>query len=316
MYVSQTIAYLSQTVSFVESFSTVIIELVSELRSALKELDSLDGDITPLRKALIDCKSLVSKANITANTVLDRAETCLKYGDITDDHKRKICESFKKGICKPLNIYLGQLHRYFKQCEECYESFKCHHEHATVACVKGADECSKRINETSGTGISTTGRVATAVGVTGGVAGATAATVMGASVIAGVLTMGIGTPIVLGIGSVIGGAVTTAVGAAMVATGSHYERLCKHFDSISKKFTDMEELAKSQDEVMHEVMEKLKDVDYNRETVDKIANEDKDEDSFEKAFNILLKSIKDSLSKVEKGRKKLEWIKKDLKELT
>lgn len=292
---------LSKTVSFVEGFSKVIKELVSELRSALKELTSLDGDITPLRKALIDCKSLVLKANITANTVLDRAETCLKYGNITDDHKRKICESFKKGNCKSLNTYLGQLHHYFKQCEECYESFKHHHKHATTACKKGTDECSKRINETGGSAISTTGKVATAVGVTGGVAGATAATVMGASVLAGVLTMGIGTPIVLGIGSVLGGAVTTAVGTAMVATGSHYEQLCKYFDSISKKFTEVEELANSQDEIMDDVMKKLEGVEYNRENVEISAN-DKDEDSFEQTFKILLKSIKDSLSKVEKGR--------------
>lgn len=301
--------------NFVLKSSEVSAELVSEIKSALITLKSLEGDVRPLKIGLVECKSKLVKVNVTAETVVNRAEACLKYANVADDHKRKIYDSVNIGDCTSLNNYLRQVRHYFKQCKECYEkSFKCHCDQAIEACEEGEEDYKRRIDEAKFT--KKAGKITAAVGVTGGVAGLATAAVMGASVVTGVLTMGIGAPIVIGLGSLLGGAVTTAVGGAITLTGSHHEHeTSTHFSGIKKKFTEMKKYTTDQGDIIFEVFEKIKVLNYDRKILHNSANEDKDEDSFQKAFELMLEHIQKALEKVEECRKQLEQNSKEIKEI-
>ena len=254
----------SVLLNFVNKSSVIISKLVSEIHSALTSVDLLEGDVTSLRSALTNCQSQLLNVTSSADRLVSQVRVYVKYANITDDHKGKIYESVKKGDCTLLNKYLHQLSCYFMQCQECYKRLRAHHQSAIIACSEGEEDCKRRIDK-----VKRAGKTMVVVGTAGGVAGITAATVLGASVVAGVFTMGIGAPIVLGIGSVVGGAVTSAVGGAMVATDSQNEQL----NNISKKFTNMKDFALDLDMILFKVLEKMRCLKMDKEIVYVVANE-------------------------------------------
>ena len=108
------------------------------------------------------------------------------------------------------------------------------------------------------------------------------------------------------------GVATTVAGATAMAPGNRLKP--EHF--YRKKYADMKEHAFCQDVIVHEVFERLKQLDYDGQCVDRVANEDKDQHSFQEVFEIMLETISTSLLKIEECHRRLEQHSKEIEEIS
>lgn len=290
---------LLSCVTGVDKLSEYGCSLSDKIVYTLNQVDSLKVRVPELRDRLLDCKSLLLKSHITADTVVRRIKKCLEYGDLSQKERDNIVSMMQEQKSEPLSNYLEQLGRYFEQCDKCYQNFKSYDKEAQDTCKVGKKECNKRLNDASSSRQrAKQGRSALKWGgIAAGLGG-----LAGAAVVAGFFTAGIGTPIVLGIGAAasgvatVGGATATTVGSTFVGgIEDSYKKIEEALDTISKGFEKMKEIASDIDRDMLKLTEEVKSIKFDVA----IVREDKDFDSFNRAFKLLLESI----SKTKRGIK-------------
>ena len=156
-------------------------------------------------------------------------------------------------------------------------------------------------------------KAAQAQRIGGGVAAVFAVTgvvgVAGASIVAGLFTFGIGTPIVLGVSAAAsggaiagGGAIATAAGVATYNVAKSYEVVMKDFKDCQREFNSMSDCAATIDEEVHAVSKVLNEL---LSDVDNVKRNESIRYCL-KLFDILYDSIKDARVTVQACKKTMK----------
>lgn len=298
---------LQVLVEAIQCMSDHATDLADTLYAALLQIEDLEDDITELKKNLQECKVHLSSIHSRAHIFILKVEQYLRCGEVSDTEQHEIKQAIRRGQLESLNSYLDEFAKLFDQSESAHKYFDEVCKKCKPICKEGMEFCDLKRDEAKG-------RKWHKQVIGGTFAGATAAVgaggVVGASVVAGLFTFGIGTPIVLGIsalvsgGAFLGGATTaTVAGVYTHKIATKYSNMAEIFHKISIGFESVSNAASSIGSAMFKLKEVLVGLKYNANNVqDAFYHEDYD---LCKLFDMLLKSVNEARSKVHETSEKM-----------
>lgn len=217
--------------------------LAATISSAIQKLYSLKGDhnANELREGLLECMKLLTRMHSSSCTFMSRIAKFFRFMELDKNELDEMESSFDSSDFRPFDNYVSQLKRSHEHSTECYRDYRTYYDSAKEACRIALQSCrdeeGKVEKERSIT--TTAGKAVTMAGAAAGVGG-----VLGLSAVAGLLTFGIGTPIVLGLGAFGAGGVIAAGAATSQVARVTTNRMGEHYQEADDTLKDIEATVK------------------------------------------------------------------------
>lgn len=217
--------------------------LAAIISSAIQKLYSLKGDhnANELREGLLECMKLLTRMHSSSCTFMSRIAKFFRFMELDKNELDEMESSFDSSDFRPFDNYVSQLKRSHEHSTESYRDYRTYYDSAKEACRIALQSCrdeeGKVEKERSIT--TTAGKAVTMAGAAAGVGG-----VLGLSAVAGLLTFGIGTPIVLGLGAFGAGGVIAAGAATSQVARVTTNRMGEHYQEADDTLKDIEATVK------------------------------------------------------------------------
>lgn len=271
---------------FMESLSGIIpyVEKIRiETLSTIEKLNSLKGtNVDELKRKLHSSKTLLLKMLICAKRYVADVEKCLNYADLDKSKLADMKQTYKEKNYTSITTYIKQIRQYFEDSTKSYKEFSSICKKAKTQYEDAAKECSAKKTEAANSESKIVGVGAAATGVGVGVLGT-------AAILAGIFTAGIATPMVLGVGAGVFGAVSTVTTYKLA---SIFGEVRKELDDTLKNFDSLSEIASACDVHMHAIVQEFGSIEKDRNTADKHVTNEEEYLSFCRDLDILMGEIK------------------------
>ena len=280
---------------FCEAFSGFV---ESNLVPTFKSLETFEKKLARKVGGVSEAKELINDTLKAAYKFVDTVDDLFYYGSKSDFKSMK--DDIRKGDTVKLFQFIAKVDEWIKNIAIAYTDFMTKCTNADEKCTECAESCSKSQAEAKAKKrkAAAIGGIVTLVTLGGGVA---------ASVVAGVLTFGIGGIVGLSLTAAGLGATSLSTGTATLVVAYNYEKVEGCFKSLSCCFRD---LAKQGSHIKHyfdDMHNTLKRYENNHTFLDKFKTSE-DADTLCQALEKLQEILKITRLETDKARKTLaDW---------